>query len=464
MLIQPVMAGYCTSETGRRPIGGGRNRAFAGPLSPCRFKPVTVTAIIRANTQTREPWMNIDNRQKSKNFRALRGIVSYLRPYVWYVAGALLALVFTAAITLSIGQGLKLLIDEGFGAGAGSGLDRAVLFFLFLVVLMAIGTYARFYLVSWIGERVSADLRRAVFNHVIDLHPGYFETNLSGEIQSRITTDTTLLQTVIGSSLSMALRNVLIFIGGVAWLFVTNPKLTLVVLISVPLVVMPIMVFGRKVRRLSRASQDRVADVGGFVGEAIKNIKVLQAFNHQQRDIEAFSSQVEAAFDVGLQRIRQRALLTSVVIALVLGAVAAMLWVGGHDVIAGRITGGELAAFVFYAVMVATAVGAISEVYGELQRAAGATERLLELLHAESLLAGAGRASVADGTRAWRIDYRPDQLRLSIAAGCACDRPAQPAAACFRQPGPGGQFRCREIHPGRLDSAFLRCPVRCHPL
>lgn len=323
-------------------------------------------------------------RQAGSNIGVLKSMFQFIRPYRLQVLGALLALICTALLTLSLGQGLRMLVDQGFGEGAAEGLDSVLVLMMAVVLLLALGTFARFYLVSWIGERVSADLRREVFSHVIELHPGFFETNLSGEIQSRITTDTTLLQTVIGSSVSMALRNVLMFIGGIIWMFVTNPKLTGIVLLSVPLVVMPIIIFGRRVRKLSRTSQDKIANVGGFVGEALKNIKILQAFNHQRRDREIFSDQVEAAFEVGLRRIKYRAWLTAVVIILVFGAIAIMLWVGGHDVIAGRITGGELAAFVFYSVMVAASVGAISEVYGDLMRAAGATERLLELLHADN--------------------------------------------------------------------------------
>jgi ATP-binding cassette subfamily B protein len=312
---------------------------------------------------------------------ALAAMFHYLRPYRLQVLGATLALMLTAGATLSIGQGLRLLVDRGFGSGA---LNQALLLMGALVLLLAVGTFVRFYLVSWIGERVCADLRRAVFDHMVQLHPGYFETNLSGEIQSRITTDTTLLQTVIGSSVSLALRNFLIMLGGVIWLFVTDVKLSLIVLICVPLVVAPILIFGRRVRTLSRTSQDKVAEVGTFIGEAIKNIKVVQAFNHQRIDGERFGEQAEGAFQVAVRRIRQRAWLSTLVITLVLGAVLAMIWVGGHDVLAGRITAGELAAFVFYAVMVAGSVGAISEVYGDLQRAAGASERLLELLAVRS--------------------------------------------------------------------------------
>jgi ATP-binding cassette subfamily B protein len=222
-----------------------------------------------------------------------------------------------------------------------------------LVVLLAVGMFTRFYWVSWLGERVSADLRQAVFDHIIALHPGFFETNLSGEIQSRITTDTSLLQTLIGTSISMALRNSLLFLGGLIWMLITDPKLTGMVLLSVPLVIVPLVVIGKRVRKLSRYSQDKLADVGGFVGEALKNIKIVQAFNHQQTDRERFASQVEAAFTTGIQRIKQRAWLTAMVIILVFGAIVAMLWVGGQDVLAGRSSAGELTAFVFYAVMVA---------------------------------------------------------------------------------------------------------------
>lgn len=327
-----------------------------------------------------------DKRARSQNLKVLSSMMAFIKPYRWQVFFALLALTFTAATTLSIGQGIRFLVDQGFGADAINRLNEAVGFFILLAAMLALGTFARFYLVSWIGERVSADLRRKVFEHVIDLHPGFFETNLSSEIQSRITTDTTLLQTVIGSSVSIALRNVLMFVGGLIWLFITNPKLTGLVMLSVPLVVVPIIAFGRKVRVLSRSSQDRVADAGSFVDESLKNIKILQAFNQQRLGRERFSEHVESAFTVALQRIRQRAFLITLVIMLVLGAIAAMLWVGGHDVIAGRITAGELMAFVFYAVIVAGSVGAISEVYADLQRAAGATERLLELLQAEPLI------------------------------------------------------------------------------
>ncbi len=310
----------------------------------------------------------------------------FLRPYWPRVLGASLALVFTASVTLSLGQGLRMLVDQGFVSGSAEQLNRAVLVFMLIVLLLAIGTFTRFYLVSWIGERVTADLRRAVFDHVLSLHPGFFETNGAGEIQSRITADTTLLQTVIGSSVSIALRNLLTLAGGVVLLFVSNPRLTGIVLLSVPLVLLPIVVFGRRVRTLSRDSQDRLANAGAYLSEALGNIKTVQAFNHEGADRERFAMHVEDTFRASVRRVVQRSWLTAMVIVLVLGAVGAMIWVGGNDVIAGRTTPGELTAFIFYAVMVAAAAGALSEVIGDLQRAAGATERLMELLREAPLI------------------------------------------------------------------------------
>ncbi|MGG6350778.1 ABC transporter transmembrane domain-containing protein [Pseudomonas putida] len=318
--------------------------------------------------------------------RALRLAWQFVRPYRRQVLLALLALVVTAAITLSMGQGIRLLVDQGFMTRSAHQLNQTIGLFLLLVLALAVGTFSRFYLVSWIGERCVADIRRAVFDHLIGLHPGFFEDNRSSEIQSRLTADTTLLQSVIGSSLSMFLRNALMVIGGVVLLFITNPKLTSIVVETLPLVLAPILLFGRRVRSLSRQSQDRVADVGSYVAETLGQIKTVQAYNHQAHDRELFADTVEAAFTVARKRITQRAWLITLVIVLVLGAVGVMLWVGGMDVIAGRISAGELAAFVFYSLIVGSAFGTLSEVIGELQRAAGAAERIAELLAARSAI------------------------------------------------------------------------------
>lgn len=322
----------------------------------------------------------------SRQRRAIRLASRFIAPYRWQALGALLALVVTAGITLSMGQGIRLLVDQGFMTGSPDLLNQSIGLFLLLVLGLAVGTFVRFYLVSWIGERCVADIRRQVFNHLIYLHPGFYENNRSSEIQSRLTADTTLLQSVIGSSLSLFLRNALMVIGGIVLLFVTNPKLTSIVVIALPLVLVPILIFGRRVRSLSRLSQDRIADVGSYVAEALGQIKTVQAYNHQPQDERRFALTVEDAFDTARRRIVQRAWLITLVIVLVLGAVGVMLWVGGMDVIAGRISSGELAAFVFYSLIVGSAFGTLSEVIGELQRAAGAAERIAELLRSENLI------------------------------------------------------------------------------
>ncbi|WP_191635399.1 ABC transporter transmembrane domain-containing protein [Pseudomonas fluorescens] len=318
--------------------------------------------------------------------RAFRLASRFLAPYRWPALGALLALIVTAGITLSMGQGIRLVVDQGFMTQSPQLLNQSIGLFLLLVLGLAIGTFARFYLVSWIGERAVADIRRQVFNHLIYLHPGFYEDNRSSEIQSRLTADTTLLQSVIGSSLSLFLRNLLMVIGGIVLLFITNPKLTSIVVIALPLVIAPILIFGRRVRSLSRLSQDRIADIGSYVSETLGQIKTVQAYNHQVQDEQRFAVTVEEAFDTARKRIFQRAWLITLVIVLVLGAVGVMLWVGGMDVIAGRITAGELAAFVFYSLIVGSAFGTLSEVIGELQRAAGAAERIAELLRSENII------------------------------------------------------------------------------
>ncbi|TGN20313.1 ABC transporter transmembrane domain-containing protein [Leptospira idonii] len=328
--------------------------------------------------------MQTANRPTSKNLRVLTKTLAYLRPYRFQLTVSSAALLFTTAVTLSLGQGLKHLVDAGFSARSQEQLTLSLFVIIFIGLLLAGGTYLRHYLVSWIGERVSSDIRKDVFAHVVDLHPHFFETNSPGEIQSRITTDTTLLQTVIGSSASIALRNFLLFLGGMIFLFITNVKLTAIVLLSVPFVLFPILFYGRRVRKLSRDTQDKIANVGSYVSESLYNIKIVQSFFHQEIDKQKFGETVEDAFSVSVLRIKQRSALIASVILLILAGISFMLWVGGIDVLEGKITGGELIAFSFYAIMVANSVGAISEVIGDLQRAAGATERLMELLNSQS--------------------------------------------------------------------------------
>ena len=312
--------------------------------------------------------------------RAVARLSRFLAPYRGRFVVAGIALLIAAGCTLAVGQGLKLVIDRGFSANDAGALDQALVALLAIIATMSIATYVRFYNVSWIGERVTADLRRQVFDHLLTLSPGFFEVTRTGEVISRLTSDTTMLETVIGSSLSLALRNTVLGVGALILLMLTSLKLTLLVLAGLPVVLLPIILFGRRVRRLSRASQDRVADTGAYVDEAIHEIRTVQAYGHEPEDRAGYAERVEAAFLTGVQRIRQRGLLIAAVIFLVFVAVGFILWVGGHDVLAGTVSAGQLSAFVFYAVIVASSIGAVSEVAGELQRAAGATERLMELL------------------------------------------------------------------------------------
>ena len=312
----------------------------------------------------------------------VRSLLGFLTPYRPQVLIFLVALLMTAAITLSIGQGLRFVIDRGFGGQSLNGLNFAVTFIMGAAVLMAVGTYVRFYLISWLGERVSADIRTAVFSHIVGIHPSFFETNRSGDIMSRLTADTTLLQSIIGSSFSIALRSVISFFGALIMLVFTNVKLSLIVLIATPVIFLPILYFGRRVRNLSRLSQDSVASVGSYAGEIIQNIRTVQSFTQETLEKKAFGEEVEHAFTVAKKRIRQRSILTAVVILAVFGALCAMLWFGGRDVIVGNMSGGDLGAFIFYATLMALSLASLSEVYGEIQRAIGAAERLMELLNA----------------------------------------------------------------------------------
>lgn len=331
------------------------------------------------------------DRPRSRDLRQLLELRAFLRPYRWEIVGATVALIVTAGTMMALGQGLRHLIDRGFANGDRHLLELSVLVLFGVSALLALGTYARYYLVTWVGERVVVDIRRAIFDHLLKLDPGFFETTRTGEVLSRITTDTTLLQAVVGSSISVALRNLLLCVGGMGLLLLTSPKLTGLVLLVVPIVLVPILFFGRKVRGLSRLSQDKVAEVSAEASEALYGIATVQAFAHEDHERQRFAVQNEASFSASVQRIRARALLTAIVILLVFGAISAILGVGGLDVVAGRMSGGTLAAFIFYAVVVAGSVGAISEVIGDLQRAAGAMERILELLATESTIAAPAR-------------------------------------------------------------------------
>jgi ATP-binding cassette subfamily B protein len=317
---------------------------------------------------------------KKSDLSALLRLARFLLPYRRRIAAAALALFIAASSVLALGQGLKHVIDSGFASGSPALLNAALAGVLAIATVLAGATYARFYLMMSTGERVIADLRCALFDHILTLSPAFFDSTRTGEIISRLTNDTMQLQMVIGFGFSLFLRNALMTLGAVALLFVTSAKLATLVLLGVPATLIPILLLGRRVRRLSRDNQDRVADVSAHVDEAIHEIRTVQAYAHEAGEREHFADRAEAAFRSGVERVRQKAWLIAAVMFIAFSAVAIILWIGGHDVLAGKLSPGELSAFVFYAGIVASGAGTISEVWGEIQRATGATERLMEIL------------------------------------------------------------------------------------
>ncbi|MFL6659579.1 MAG: ABC transporter transmembrane domain-containing protein [Massilia sp.] len=340
------------------------------------------------NSTTSSTGITVPDTSRKGSLAAFKGLLPFLRPYrrQFFLAG--IALVVAACATLAIPAAFKQMIDLGFGASAGAKsikhVDATFLALFGVATVLALATAARFFTVSWLGERVTADIRSAVYRHVVDQSPEFFETTQTGEVLSRITTDTTLIQAVVGTSISMALRNMLLFVGGLIMLFVTSVKLSSIILLLLVAVVVPIILFGRRVRKLSRDSQDRIADASAMAGEILNAMPTVQAFTHEKIESTRFGVSVESAFQTAMRRIRARALLTMVAIVLVFGTIVFVLWLGAHAVLEGTMTGGDLGQFILYASMVAGSIGALSEVMGEAQRAAGATERLLELLAARS--------------------------------------------------------------------------------
>src|SRR3990172_8828251 len=312
----------------------------------------------------------------------LRRLIAFLAPYKLRIAGALAALIVAAGSVLALGQGLRYVIDGGFWSGDPGLLDQALAGIIGVAIVMAAATWCRFYLMMTTGERVVTDIRRAVYGHLLSLEPAFFEAARTGEVISRLTSDTTQLQVVVGYGFSMFLRNALVGVGGVGMLVLTSGKLAALVVLGVPATLVPILLLGRKVRRLSRDSQDRVADVSAYVDESIHEVRTGQAYGHEDADRRHFGNRAEAAYAAGVARIGNKAFLISSVMLIAFCAVGLILWIGGHDVLAGRLSAGELSAFVFYAVVVASAAGTVSEAWGELQRAVGSTERLMALLDA----------------------------------------------------------------------------------
>jgi len=326
-------------------------------------------------------------RPKGKDLKPLRGLVPFVARYRGTVILALIALVASTAVTLSFPMAFRAVIDTGFGQESAGAIDRTFLVLIAVGVLAGVTSSVRFYLVSWIGERVVTDLRAAVFEHIVGQSPAFFELNHTGEIQARLTTDTTLIKTVVGSTVSIALRNAFTLVGATALLFWTSPRLAGLVLIAIPLILAPLLLFGRLVRRLSRRSQDTLADTNVFASEALSFIQTVQAFTHEAADRRRYRNVVEVAFDAARARMLARAGLTALVMSLVLAFVIVIVWIGAHAVLEGSMTAGQLSSFVMYALLSAVALAAVAEVWGDVQLAAGAAERLFELLAVEPEIA-----------------------------------------------------------------------------
>ncbi len=333
----------------------------------------------------RGPGGTTEDRARSRDVAALKALLPFMRPYAWGFVAAIVALTLTAMLSLALPLAVRRVID-GFGGGLGAAeielLDSYFAAALGIAALLAIGTGARYYLVTRLGERVVADIRRAVFDRTIGMSPAFYERIMTGEVLSRITTDTTLLLSVIGSSVSIALRNVLLLAGGLALLVWTSPKLTGLVLLIVPAVLIPIITLGRRLRVLSRENQDLIAESSGNGSEALLAVQTVQAFTAEGGVRGRFGDLTERAYGSARKRIGTRAVMTMIVIFLIFAGIVGVLWIGARDVASGAMTIGELAQFLIYSVMVAGGVAALSEIWGEIQRAAGATERLVELLEA----------------------------------------------------------------------------------
>jgi len=362
-----------------------------------------------------------EDRESSRNVGALKALWPFLRRYSGMLVTALLALVLTAMISLVLPIAVRRVVD-GFETSAAELLDSYFSAALGITVLLALGTGLRYYLVTRLGERVVADIRKAVFDRMIAMSPAFYERIMTGEVLSRITTDTTLILSVIGSSVSVALRNFLILIGGLVLLFVTSPKLAGLVLLIVPVIIVPIVVLGRRLRALSRENQDWIASSSGSASETLLSVQAVQAYNHEEPSRQAFSDVTEKSFVSAQKRIGTRAFMTVIVITLIFSGVVGVLWVGARDVRADVMSVGELVQFVIYAVMVAGAVGALSEIWGELQRAAGATERLVELLTAQDTvtdpveaapIATPVRGEVTFDNVVFRYPARPEMAALN---------------------------------------------------
>ncbi len=361
-------------------------------------------------------------RPRSRSLRPLRALIPFIRQYPGRVLAAFLALLAATAATLAMPIAVRFMIDNGFSTEDASSIDRYFLAMLVVAIVLGLASAMRFYFVSWIGERVTADLRAAVYNHITTLSPAFFEVTRTGEVLSRLTADTTLIKTVVGSSASIALRNLFMFFGSAIMLIYTSASLAGLAALALPSVIVPVIVFGRMVRRLARASQDRIADTASHATETIGAMQTVQSFTHENEDRQVFSSAVEGSFDTAKLRILARAGMTAIAIVLIFAGITGILWLGAQSVLDGKMSGGTLGQFILYAVLCATSIGALSEVWGEVQLAAGASERLVEILDVvpviqppanPKLLPQPARGKIAFDDVTFHYPTRPEASALS---------------------------------------------------
>ncbi len=370
------------------------------------------------------PITEVSNRPKGSSLRPLREIIPFIRPYWRVLLLALVALLVGAGALLGLPIALRYVVDFGIAGKDPAQINRYFLYLLGVAILFGTFAAARMYLVNWLGERVVADIRQAVYRRILRLDPAFFEITKTGEVLSRITTDTTLIQAIAGVGLSIALRNIIQLAGSIVMLAITSPRLTGMILLLVPAVVIPLIVIGRRVRGLSRTAQDRVADSSGMAGEILNAIQTVQAFTMEEFQGRRFGTAVEASFDAAIRRARASALLTGVSVVALFGAITVVLWIGSHAVLEGQITGGQLGQFLLYAMFVAASAASLSEVWSEVQRAAGAMERLMELLKAEPRIT-IPREPLALPPR------REGSIRFDNVSFCYPSRPGSPALQDF---------------------------------
>ena len=347
----------------------------------------------------------MSSKQKN-NISELKQILKYVKPYKWHLFAAIIALILSSSAVLGLGQGIKFLVDKGLQSNNSNMLDKSILFLLGIIILLAISTFARFYFITGVGEKIISDIRKDLYRNLISLSPSFYEQTRIGDIMSRMTTDTTILQLVIGSSLSVAARNIILFFGGIIMMFSESPKLTMITIITILTITIPQIILFKRLKKLSQISQDKIADMSALLEESLNGIRTLQSYNRENIERNLFGDKVDIALRAAMERIKLRAIITAIVIIFAFGSIALILWQGGKDVMAGNLTGGDLSSFIFYSVIVASSFGAISQVIGDLHRASGAVVELMGFINKQSDIKEIENPSILPDKIDARIEFK----------------------------------------------------------